>query len=920
MIDKVSNLHVNFNIPVVKQVSFSSNPNKTDVIAENPMNAAVTPQYNIKVPISYTKLPEINLPYGLKAYHYKLANGQQVIIVPKEGETVLKTYVGTGSMNEPDHLRGISHYIEHNLFNGSEGLAPNEFFKTAAGMGAYTNASTGFAVTDYVINSNLLNEDDLEKQIKIHSSMLESPKFAQEMLDKEKGIVNSEINMYDGDAYNLLFNTSIKNLYNIKSTSKDLIAGTHENINRLTREDVVDYYSNNYYPANMVTVITGDVDENKTIKLISKYFSGTNKVTHPRTFQEFNPVEKTVRQDLVSDKTKSTFVQIGFSGPSNNDVKNSICFEMVSDLLTVGDNSRLSKALKPYHTSAGFMTDKIGSRPQDPVFIACDAETNEENCEKVLQEMFNQIYSVISDKNFDLEALKKLRRNYRAGILDTSSRYNHLIGQGMLNGTLDKVTNYDAILNSITKEDLSNFVKEYLNLNRAAVTVVHPKEQQQSISFTGVRQPINVDNVSRYRAANNFEIVTNESTTDMSFLSMEFVADNELKNNPAATLVLSKILDEGSLLRGSEKFHEELLKQGISLNASCGDRSINIKTNCSYQDFNSALNSAIEVVYNPNITLENFEYAKKYFEEILSKMPKSPDEKLYHELFKGLSHGVTKQELLDGLKTLTIDDVKNSYNHIIQNGKASITVSAPYAKNPELKETLFNTVSSLPIVKPFNISLQNTYKPVEQTKVLTDSDTKEQAEIIEAFKFRTNRNLKDDVTISLMNIILGGGSNSRLFNDLREKQQLAYHVGSSVRYFDNSGVLTLNIGTTTENASIGDMKNIQKSIDGFNKHIQKMMTEKVTEEELNVAKLDYKNNLLSYNETTADRNSSLASEITSMYGPLTDNEALKMIDKITVDDIYNVANYIFKNKPIYSILATENTLKANEEYFKNLEK
>lgn len=234
----------------------------------------------------------MNFPYDTKAYCYKLANGQKVIIVPQDGETVLRTYVNTGSMNEPDKLRGISHYIEHNLFNGSQGLEEGDFFKQVDKMGASTNASTGFAETNYYISSNLLNSDDLETKIKIHASMLETPIFAAEKLEKEKGIVNSEINMITSDPENLAVNRMIKNLYGIKSTSTDLIGGTTDNITNLTREDVVNYYNNNYYPANMVTVITGDIKPEDTMKLVSKYFTSKKQPSGQRHFEVLIPTQK----------------------------------------------------------------------------------------------------------------------------------------------------------------------------------------------------------------------------------------------------------------------------------------------------------------------------------------------------------------------------------------------------------------------------------------------------------------------------------------------------------------------------------------------------------------------------------------------------------------------------------------------------
>ena len=125
----------------------------------------ISPDYSVKTPMQYSKIGEFKLPADLTASLYKLSNGQRVVVVPKEGKTIVKTYVNTGSMNEPDNLRGISHYIEHNLFNGSDGLEAGEFFKKVDKMGASTNASTGFSETNYFISSNLLDDTDLEQKI-----------------------------------------------------------------------------------------------------------------------------------------------------------------------------------------------------------------------------------------------------------------------------------------------------------------------------------------------------------------------------------------------------------------------------------------------------------------------------------------------------------------------------------------------------------------------------------------------------------------------------------------------------------------------------------------------------------------------------------------------------------------------------------
>ena len=918
-----------------KKPKLQSNPTFTAVqnqIQTDKLPAANS-AVNVKMPMAYNKIGEMKLPFDYTAHCYKLANGQRVVIIPKEGETVVKTYVSTGSMNEPDKLRGISHYIEHNLFNGSEELEAGEFFKTVNKMGAETNASTGFAETNYYISSNLLNDDDLEKKIKIHASMLETPRFTIGMLEKEKGIVNSEINMILGYPENIITNETLKKLYNIKSTSADLIGGSTKNITNLTREDVIDYYNNNYFPANMATVITGEVSPEETIKLISKYFSAPNKISHARKFEDLKPIDKTIRQDLISDKTTATHIMLGFNGPKNNDAKSIIYLDALTELLTADKIGRINKKLKELSTYADIQLEKISSKPNANQAVLIAAETSEQNSEKVLKNIFEQINSVITNppSDEDLQIIKKSLLSSYYKIFEVSSSINNIVGSILLTGNADLLTDYTKIVQNMTKEDLVNTAKEFLNLNKTAVTVLHPQfankasimnQYKNAVSFGGniTKRAINPENVKRYKLNNNFDVVTNNTRTNNSALQFKFNTELLKDIKPATLYVLNGILEEGSIHKDSYEYSNNLRKDDISIRFMNGKSSLYADARFAAEDMEKALKNIKEVLLNPRFTQETLDYVKKDIRENALKQEKNVNSKLYKELFDNLSIGYTKEDILNSLDSVTLDDVKDLYNHIMQTSQGHITVSAPFAKKPELSHILFKEIEELPKVKPAKAFINDTFKPVKETKVLTDTDDKNQAEIIEAFKFKTSGNMKDFAAAVLLNTILGGNASSRLFNDLREKQQLAYRVNSSVNFYDNAGLFKFYIGTTTENPETKDFSydNIQKSINGFNKHIEKIQKEKVSEEELENAKLNYKNMILSDVETTSGKNNSLTANITSLYGPLADNELLKMIDSITVDDIYNAANYIFKGKPTYSILATENTIKANEDFFKTL--
>lgn len=935
MLNNINPIYIN-NINKYKQTNnIQKNQTTNPQIEPKAMLPIATQDYSVKVPLSYSKTGEISFPYDIKAHCYKLANGQKVVIVPKEGETVLRTYVNTGSMNEPDKLRGISHYIEHNLFNGSNGLEEGQFFKEVDKMGAETNASTGFAETNYYISSNLLKPTDLENKIKLHASMLETPLFAVEKLEKEKGIVNSEINMILSDPENLAVNKTIKNLYNIKSTSTDLIGGSTDNITNLTREDVVNYFNNNYYPANMVTVISGEVNPDETIKLISKYFTSKKTPSNNRHFEELKPIQSPKREDIISDKATATTIVMGFNGPQSNNTKDRILMQALAKTLTMPSIPRTYKALKALNTSAWIDNEKISSNPSDGRVILLSAECSEENSEKAIKAIYNEITKIsnIPPTQDELQIVKKnMIDNFRKSF-EYSFAINNKIGTSLLENNTEYINNFENIVNSITPEDISSTAKKYLNLNKTALTIVHPQavsekdiqtnyQKAQNISFTGnKKQPLNLSNVKMYKLPNNIQVITNNTKTDNVYLDINLSCDDYANARPSSTLILSGLLNEGTANKSQEQFDFDMAKSGIKLDGNATHASMSLSLNCGTEDLANGLKSLKEIMYNPRFTQESFDYVKNLIEDNIKTTEKSANDKLEDELFKNLPYNYSKEEILEDLKTITLEDIKTLYAYLMNNSKVDVEIAAPLSKKPELNNILFYELSTMPKFKEFSpIKIPNTYKPIEKAKVLTDTDFKNQADIIMAYKFKTNGNLKDSVTLDLLNKILGGGPSSRLFNNLREQEKLAYSVRSKYSRIDDIGTIKLKIGTTTENNQTGEISydNVQKSIEGFKRHIADLKTNKVSKEELENAKLSLKNEILSSNESSGGKISSLGSGICSQYGISKENQYFDMIDNITQEDILNAANYIFSGHPVYSILATQNTLDANKEYLSKL--
>ena len=250
---------------------------------------------------------------------------------------------------------------------------------------------------------------------------------------------------------------------------------------------------------------------------------------------------------------------------------------------------------------------------------------------------------------------------------------------------------------------------------------------------------------------------------------------------------------------------------------------------------------------------------------------------------------------------------------MFQNTCATSVLTAPTDRNPILENIFtFNLMSTPAPTKLFRAGLNKTYSENATPKTLCYAEDNIQANVLRAYKFKRTGNIDDKAKISLLNVILGGGMNSRLFLDLREKQKLAYSVGTGIEGIGDTEYINFGITTTTNNPNDpkSSPENITKALEGFDKHIDLIKTEPVSEKELESAKLILKNDLLEETETRISKTVLLSESKNSFYGKEELKQFLDAIDKVTPEDIRACAKYVFAQAPITSIVASKNTLNA----------
>jgi zinc protease len=199
-----------------------------------------------------------------------LDNGLQVLLLPNPAQDMVSvvTQVKVGSAFEDFRTSGMSHMLEHLLFNGSEKYTQEVQYDMADQAGIWNNAHTSDFFTNYIViqpAANLETGLDLQSQMLFHSTL------PQEKFEKEQGIVVGELVQAMDDASNYADTVLRNSLYKDSSLALPTL-GTLSTIQNMNRDDVYAFYRNHYVPNNMITTIAGNFQRDEALELLGQYY------------------------------------------------------------------------------------------------------------------------------------------------------------------------------------------------------------------------------------------------------------------------------------------------------------------------------------------------------------------------------------------------------------------------------------------------------------------------------------------------------------------------------------------------------------------------------------------------------------------------------------------------------------------------
>lgn len=248
---------------------------------------------------------------GLNLYSEVLDNGLTVYIVPTTKNNNIYVTFSTKFGSRIDEFEvnnkmikvplGVAHFLEHKAFEQKDGTDPFSFFSE---RGAGANANTNYDKTTYLFSGT----DFFEENLNYLLDYVQDPYFTEENVEKEKGIIIQEYEMYQDRPFTRGYEGLIRNSF-INDAVKYPIIGIPDEINSITKDHLYDCYNTFYNPSNMFVVITGNVNPDEAIKIIKKNQENKtfnkNSVINIKNVKEPNKIDKDfeeVKMDVTVPK------------------------------------------------------------------------------------------------------------------------------------------------------------------------------------------------------------------------------------------------------------------------------------------------------------------------------------------------------------------------------------------------------------------------------------------------------------------------------------------------------------------------------------------------------------------------------------------------------------------------------------------
>jgi zinc protease len=407
---------------------------------------------------------------------HQLANGLKVLLVEDHNipNIALYTFFRVGSRNERPGLTGVSHFIEHMMFNGTPKVGPGEFDRRMEFRGGSNNAYTADDMTAY---TDWFPAPALEAMIEMEADRMQGLAFVPDVLESERGVVASERRMGVENNNDSILNENVRATAIMAHPYHWDVIGWMSDILSWRREEVMAYYRTYYAPNNAILVLVGDFDPAKTLDLVKKYYEPIKASTSPPPVSTAEPPQMGPKSVLIRKEAQAPSFTVVWHAPNVKD-PDFLPLAILAKPLLEGESSRLYRRLVREEQLAL----RVGGGPQetiDPFLFTIDVKPRPgadlDKIDRVIEEELAKIKNEgITPKEFE-KAMNIVRSDFYMGLQTISGKANQLGTCELLYGDFGKLftimDDYAAVKIERTKE----VAKKYFTENNKTIGKLVPE-------------------------------------------------------------------------------------------------------------------------------------------------------------------------------------------------------------------------------------------------------------------------------------------------------------------------------------------------------------------------------------------------------------------------------------------------------------
>ena len=381
-----------------------------------------------------------------------------------------------GAKDEAAGRTGFAHFFEHLLFEGTKNIKRGEWFKLVSSNGGSNNANTSPDRTYYYETFPSNNE---QLGLWMEAERLRHPVINQIGVDTQREVVKEEKRLrMDNQPYGGLFNAILTTLFK-KHPYKGTVIGSMEDLNSAKLEEFNAFFKKYYIPNNATLVVAGDIKPEQTKKWINEYFGSIPKGTPiTRNFPKETPITQEFEETIYDANIQIPAYIFAYRTPAGNE-RDAYILSMLGSYLSKGkssvlykklvDNEKKALAVEAFnlglvdHSIFAFFAIPMGNTSKDVLKKDIDAEIKKLQTDLISEEDYqklqNQVENDFVNANSSVEGIA-----------------NTLADSYLLKGNTNLINEEINIYRSITREDLRNAARKYLNSNQRAIINYLPKK------------------------------------------------------------------------------------------------------------------------------------------------------------------------------------------------------------------------------------------------------------------------------------------------------------------------------------------------------------------------------------------------------------------------------------------------------------